>query len=1470
MSRQSSSPNAVASKSTSYVGSGNPRQRHRHDVGVANNLNLSLSDSAGLKQSVGRRRKRNVKRRRISIWRKGLVTEAFRKFGEHCARNQIRTLLIDCLVMTNLLYPSLALYLQKNFSSHPSSSATYNTNHVTIQGQSGLFKYPGAGNPLSLFTLDSLFSSPPPLLPRLTWAGWWERDIQEWKDEGWTVARSLPHDAEEMLRKDDIVWLMRIGWADVADVLDHDVEADERGWEIRDEQLLDLIRNMSEQWEVSNPSSGQGCVRYPQVPYLNSQDKVESEPSLPPCYILSPLADGLYSNVSVIPIPSLTRVNHKSSMSTEDVHLGWSPNTGNIYHTFAIPFHVPRNNSAQFEQEWKSALKDAAKQVQGEVFTEARGPKSGGGDQTGDWFVSYSSPVTPASQQTLTTHFPSPQPGTISSPPTIIIILYAILFFTLMWQLSNASKAHSRFGLAFTGVVQLCCSSVMSFSILALLGWNGWGLSHAESSLPTYILPFVIVVVGAENMSTLTKAIFSIPFTHSVPVRIGLGLSKVGTTISLTSLTDLAVLAIVWLCVNLKPVREFCLFAAVVIITDWFMLQTFFLTVLSIDAQRLELADVLASNKIEQVSSVEQEKDKDEQHDGRQGSLWKNMLRARITKGGSLLLLLFIVALLYWLTDRHNMSLNTTASLYGYTPSSKPAFTSNTFIPTPSSSVNKPQSISALSPAEKLWHALNPQGRSLIQVLVPTASIIVLPKTGHSMLPQDLRKLSPPASRFVIPPFKVLCQIVKIVVFPQAVTAGALYFLLLYLLKDSDLLDAQRNRLGRMDDLQGDEQDFLGPVKNLNAISNNLCAYMLPCSHEADVDFVSSNSEGKVAVSVAIDNTVCLWRFGDSYETGTREPLRTALDREDAIVAVTVSEDGRHIAVCAESGAIQLWEVPEEGAAVPQPIRKAKHTAKIYGMAFDEDETQADDPFTINNSEKASAHSATLLVACGDGSVITVSEHASLKAIPSLEVTNHATSCVKFIRDTHGALAVVVAGQHEVEMWRKEGSRWENRPFKAKRFDKDRITALSSMNTHLPGVFAVGHRSGSVTLFDESYGELSMVPLSTSIGGIRKIEIARPPSMKCTGCGLQSVAGYIVISSTTSLVSLDRIAPCTTSFCRCTRQVSLSEDVSLIAHRNESPARDKPNTLTIPPSNIRSRHASGSSPLKPPSLFLPVSNGDFPLSSHGGSRRLSNIHTKDDDSAFKPLPSSFGRTSPFTLSSNIPTSLNTELEVTSLGGITVQGATGDGWAIIDDDMLIGIRKGRDGIDDDQWQIWCVDLSAPWDATGLVVNVIDFPDLLERSMNTSINATTRRNSTSSISMKDRRTERLLSLNGRASFPEQVGSFSVPTFDALGYVEVCGINKLGDKGLVGGFGNRLGIISLIRPEKKSGKERSSMEGQLGGVGVSDLTPTQKRQAGTTVSPPPPPAKKQNVPSGSSYNVHGVSKLTNTLETKKEKES
>jgi hypothetical protein len=87
--------------------------------------------------------------------------------------------------------------------------------------------------------------------------------------------------------------------------------------------------------------------------------------------------------------------------------------------------------------------------------------------------------------------------------------------------------------------------------------------------------------------------VHSIPVSASVPDRIGLGLAKVGPKLFVTSVTDIFILAVVGFAINLRPVREFCTFACVLIFVDWWMLHTFFLTVLSIDCQRLELADLL-------------------------------------------------------------------------------------------------------------------------------------------------------------------------------------------------------------------------------------------------------------------------------------------------------------------------------------------------------------------------------------------------------------------------------------------------------------------------------------------------------------------------------------------------------------------------------------------------------------------------------------------------------------------------------------------------------------------------------------------------------------------------------------------------------------------------------------------------------------------------------------------------------------
>ena len=416
-------------------------------------------------------------------------------------------------------------------------------------------------------------------------------------------------------------------------------------------------------------------------------------------------------------------------------------------------------------------------------------------------------------------------PLRIGATPRIIYVLYLALFSVLGHQITHASKVHSRYGLAFTGIVQLCCSTVMSFSILTLMGWSG-------GTLPTYILPFVIVVVGAENMSSLTRAVFSVPFKYSVPVRIGIALSRVGSTISIVSFSDLVLLGLVWLVVKIPPVREFCVFAAVLIVTDWFMLHTFFLTVLSIDAQRLELADVLA-----EAPPVQE-----------RPSSWRNLLSARMAKGGSMMMLLGCVGLIYYLTER-------------------------------------PQADSA----SMLWRMINPAGKSIL-VRIPDAILLFSPKSAAPT------SLGYPGWTIRFGP---LLSLIEVAVLPQLVTAGLLYALLLYLLKDADLLDAQRNRL------------------NPEEEASDMSMTLFPCG-ESDIDFIRSSADGAVILTVSMGSAM-LWR-----SDGTRE------DIAESVLDAAISPDGLLLAIATDKTRVYKIETMDLVETVEYTGRLAFDTSDPF------------------------------------------------------------------------------------------------------------------------------------------------------------------------------------------------------------------------------------------------------------------------------------------------------------------------------------------------------------------------------------------------------------------------------------------------------------------------------------------------------------------------------------------------------------
>lgn len=83
--------------------------------------------------------------------------------------------------------------------------------------------------------------------------------------------------------------------------------------------------------------------------------------------------------------------------------------------------------------------------------------------------------------------------------------------------------------------------------------------------------------------------------TLTVKQRIAEGLSRAGTSNTLKTISYNAILGVIAV-FAVGVIRQFCVFAIVVLVAHWFLAHTFFMAVLSIDVQRLELDELLRHN----------------------------------------------------------------------------------------------------------------------------------------------------------------------------------------------------------------------------------------------------------------------------------------------------------------------------------------------------------------------------------------------------------------------------------------------------------------------------------------------------------------------------------------------------------------------------------------------------------------------------------------------------------------------------------------------------------------------------------------------------------------------------------------------------------------------------------------------------------------------------------------------------------
>ncbi|CAF0771596.1 unnamed protein product [Brachionus calyciflorus] len=182
-------------------------------------------------------------------------------------------------------------------------------------------------------------------------------------------------------------------------------------------------------------------------------------------------------------------------------------------------------------------------------------------------------------------------------------LLYFLLFLYIYFSVRKIEFVKSKWGLALAAVAQVIASLLMSIGICSYFGLTPT-LNGGE------IFPYLIILIGFENIVVLTKSVVSTPFDLDVRYRIALGLKKESWLI--TKILTFELLIIFFGIITMVPaIQEFCIFAYVGLLIDFFMQIVYFVTVLSIDIRRMELSDLnrkMQNDNISQKDKVEDTK----------------------------------------------------------------------------------------------------------------------------------------------------------------------------------------------------------------------------------------------------------------------------------------------------------------------------------------------------------------------------------------------------------------------------------------------------------------------------------------------------------------------------------------------------------------------------------------------------------------------------------------------------------------------------------------------------------------------------------------------------------------------------------------------------------------------------------------------------------------------------------------------
>ncbi|GIZ40907.1 hypothetical protein CKM354_000422700 [Cercospora kikuchii] len=392
--------------------------------------------------------------------------------------------------------------------------------------------------------------------------------------------------------------------------------------------------------------------------------------------------------------------------------------------------------------------------------------------------------------------------------------IYVILSFRRM------KAFHSRGGLVVTAVTQMTCSILSSFTICHILQIN-------LSMIPQNAYPFVVLVLGIENIFRMINAVLAYPPTIATELRIANALGDIGPMSVAAALQNVTVLGLLSTVVS-PGVAAFCAFAAIATLFDAFFLLTFFVAVLSVDIRRLELQDALAARH----NRPRRRKQSPAVHHTWVDALLQGRLPVSTRMAGTAVTTTFVLSLNYHFFERKGAGATIRDVLNLVRSNASPINDIDTFAPPPMNATLTPADwmrMQDFDTAKEVMRLAKPGADSfVIRLFAPL--VVVLRGSDRTGVPVNDRTWTHILHSFAVHHFyPVMVAIVFIVAFVAVLMNFLLY---------SDV---------------GDEDNDLA----LEQIEDVLTCNTVVLPHRLDIVKIASNEAGHF-VTVGLDRSIAI------------------------------------------------------------------------------------------------------------------------------------------------------------------------------------------------------------------------------------------------------------------------------------------------------------------------------------------------------------------------------------------------------------------------------------------------------------------------------------------------------------------------------------------------------------------------------------------------------------------------------------